>query len=197
MAEEETNDQDARFDSSDVGETDSLAQEVAGASNIDLQTPSTMPAIGKSRGMGHVNDADVEGYCCESVAKQELPGNGWIVYWTYSAKDRGCAVRMYGQESHYQELQRYGDKSISRGVGGVCICHLCLAFMRNEKSMKARSDEKDNTMPRIISQPKKKGEGEASERRPIGRARIVSCPCSLCSRHQLRNSYGITTDFYP
>ncbi|KAJ1433565.1 S-adenosylmethionine decarboxylase [Sesbania bispinosa] len=39
------------------------------------------------------NDADVEGYCCESVVRQELPGNGCIVYRTYSARDRGCAVR--------------------------------------------------------------------------------------------------------
>ncbi|TKY54657.1 S-adenosylmethionine decarboxylase proenzyme [Spatholobus suberectus] len=37
--------------------------------------------------------ADVEGYCCENVVKQELPGEECVVYRTYSAKGRGCAVR--------------------------------------------------------------------------------------------------------
>ncbi|XP_061347501.1 S-adenosylmethionine decarboxylase proenzyme-like [Gastrolobium bilobum] len=39
-------------------------------------------------------DADVEGYYCESVVKQERPGKVCIVYRTYSPKGRGCAVRM-------------------------------------------------------------------------------------------------------
>ncbi|KAJ1413219.1 hypothetical protein SESBI_19764 [Sesbania bispinosa] len=31
---------------------------------------------------------------CDSVVRQELPGNECIVYRTYSARDRGCAMRM-------------------------------------------------------------------------------------------------------
>ncbi|KAI4335505.1 hypothetical protein L6164_014144 [Bauhinia variegata] len=38
-------------------------------------------------------NADVEGYSCQNVVKQELPGDGCIVYQTYSAKGRGCANR--------------------------------------------------------------------------------------------------------
>ncbi|RDX75409.1 S-adenosylmethionine decarboxylase proenzyme, partial [Mucuna pruriens] len=39
------------------------------------------------------SNADVEGYCCENVVKQDLPGKGCVVYRTYSARGRGCAVR--------------------------------------------------------------------------------------------------------
>ncbi|KAJ7979566.1 S-adenosylmethionine decarboxylase proenzyme [Quillaja saponaria] len=38
-------------------------------------------------------NADVVGYLCVNVVEQELPGGGCIVYRTYSAKGRGCAVR--------------------------------------------------------------------------------------------------------
>ncbi|KAK7329888.1 hypothetical protein VNO77_24069 [Canavalia gladiata] len=42
-----------------------------------------------------MRNADVEGYWCENVVKQELPGKGCIVYRTYSAigRGRGCALR--------------------------------------------------------------------------------------------------------
>ncbi|KAJ7955692.1 S-adenosylmethionine decarboxylase proenzyme [Quillaja saponaria] len=41
---------------------------------------------------GTWND-EVEGYSCENVVEQELPGGGCIVYQTFSAKGRGCALR--------------------------------------------------------------------------------------------------------
>lgn len=37
--------------------------------------------------------ADVEGYTCENMVKQELPGGGCIVYLNYCVKAKGCAVR--------------------------------------------------------------------------------------------------------
>ncbi|OMO98605.1 S-adenosylmethionine decarboxylase [Corchorus capsularis] len=38
--------------------------------------------------------ADVEGYTCQYVVKQELPGGGCVVYWSYyqSSKDERCPV---------------------------------------------------------------------------------------------------------
>lgn len=36
---------------------------------------------------------DVEGYTCEDVVKQELPGGRCVMYRTYSARGKGCAVR--------------------------------------------------------------------------------------------------------
>ncbi|KAG4929745.1 hypothetical protein GLYMA_17G070500v4 [Glycine max] len=37
-----------------------------------------------------MSDADVEGYCCQNVVKQQLlPGKGCLVYRTYSARGRG------------------------------------------------------------------------------------------------------------
>ncbi|KAI9125882.1 hypothetical protein K1719_003300 [Acacia pycnantha] len=37
-------------------------------------------------------DADVEGYVCRSVMKQEMPGGGCVLYWVYTSKSVGCAV---------------------------------------------------------------------------------------------------------
>ncbi|XP_027333113.1 S-adenosylmethionine decarboxylase proenzyme-like [Abrus precatorius] len=40
-----------------------------------------------------MSNADVEGYWCENVVKQDLPGKRCIVYLTYSAMGRGGAMR--------------------------------------------------------------------------------------------------------
>ncbi|KAG7020812.1 S-adenosylmethionine decarboxylase proenzyme, partial [Cucurbita argyrosperma subsp. argyrosperma] len=52
-------------------------------------------AITSSSGGGShtwsVNDADVEGYTCDNMVKQELPGGEWLVYRTYTVDRRRCA----------------------------------------------------------------------------------------------------------
>lgn len=40
-------------------------------------------------------DADVEGYACGNVVKQEVPGEGCVVYRIYRAKGGECAVRAH------------------------------------------------------------------------------------------------------
>ncbi|GKV42119.1 hypothetical protein SLEP1_g49561 [Rubroshorea leprosula] len=39
-----------------------------------------------------VEDANVEGYTCQNIGNQELPGGWWVVYRNYSARNKECGV---------------------------------------------------------------------------------------------------------
>ncbi|KAJ4709475.1 S-adenosylmethionine decarboxylase proenzyme [Melia azedarach] len=64
---------------------------------------------------------DVEGYTCETVVKQELPGGGSVVYKTYSMKsNNGCAARTpvsSVNKNCWKEVAAEEEE-----VGGVVVC---------------------------------------------------------------------------
>lgn len=62
--------------------------------------------------------ADVEGYPCENVVKQELPGGGCVVYLTFVEKAKGCAVGSPKSILHcWKDVVEEGDEE-EEGFGG-------------------------------------------------------------------------------
>lgn len=79
-----------------------------------------------------MNCDDVEGYVCNNIVQQELPGGGCVVYKTYyQVKDKGCTVRTTAKMTMHcckdvaeeEEVVAVGGGSAGAGTcGGVLVC---------------------------------------------------------------------------
>ncbi|XVE98645.1 hypothetical protein REPUB_Repub03eG0124700 [Reevesia pubescens] len=66
--------------------------------------------------------ADVEGYTCQYMVKQELPGGGCVVYRTYSSKGERFTLRIPAKLTMKQQCWKEAAEEEEEGVAGTVVC---------------------------------------------------------------------------
>lgn len=65
--------------------------------------------------------ADVEGYSCKSVIKKDLQCGGCVVYMTYAASEKGCALRTSTKVNMQCWKEMVAEEEDGGGCGGAMV----------------------------------------------------------------------------